>query len=95
MRLFKSEYKDLVDRVSAKGLEPEQISIRKKGGWVKIGIPDRTGEFEFHRKKVTEIIDGRFQDHFLYRIKDHHQIKEVSGWKDVIQAFEGWMDSVS
>jgi len=91
VRLFQSEYKGLLSTTSEEGLEPDLISFRKKGGWVKVGIEKLEGEFEFHRKKISTIQEGRFQDHYQYRIKEKGQIKTLENWEGVLAGLRRWI----
>ena len=91
VRLFQSEYKRLLSIICEEGIEPDLISFRKKGGWVKVGVEKLEGEFEFHRKKISTIQEGQFKDHYQYRIKEKGQIKTLENWEGVLAGLRLWI----
>ena len=93
MRLFKYEHRDLVNITREFGYKPEELLFRKKGGWVKVDLEGISDFFEFHRKKVTRLLENQFKDHYQYRAKILGGIVNLESWAQVKMEFREWLSS--
>jgi hypothetical protein len=91
MRLLPAEHQDLLMTLESIGLNKDQFGFRKKAGWFRIELFGRAGTFDFHRKKITTIVDGKFEHGIRYRVRFDKKIHPVVGWEDVLQHFKTWL----
>ena len=94
MHLNKFEYNGILAAIRREGYQQDKLLFRKKAGWVKIQLEGVGELFQFHRKKVTQIVDGRFKDHYQYRIKVNGVIQSVDSWQNVKAEFETWLSEI-
>ena len=94
MHLSKSEYKAILSSIQQMGFDKNQILFRKKSGWIKIQLEGITELFQFHRKKITKIVEGRFKDHYNYRIKINGVVKSVDSWNNILSEFDIWLSEI-
>lgn len=87
MRLLSNEHTDIIEILKKEGLE-KRASLVKKKGWVHIEIEQQS--FMFHRKKVSSLVDGQFQDLFQYFIRKEKGIGELNSWSAVVDSLEIW-----
>ena len=91
MHLYKFEHRDIVKTLNKAGIPEQELYLHKKGGWVKIEIDRIDSLFEFHRKKVSRLIDGKFTDHYDYRVRLEKTIRSMENWAAVVQSFDEWI----
>jgi hypothetical protein len=91
VRLHLTERDDLLTCLGNADIPTSDFQFRKKSGWLHIDITSRGTSFAFHRKKVTELIDGRFVHSVKFRVRCDGKIQSVDGWTGVITRFEEWL----
>ncbi len=94
MHLNKFEYNGILAAIRREGYQQDQIHFRKKGGWIKIQLEGITELFQFHRKKITKIVEGRFKDHYQYRIKINGVVRPVDSWHNILSEFDTWLSEI-
>ncbi len=94
MHLNQTEYKAILSAIQQMGFDKNQILFRKKGGWIKIQLEGITELFQFHRKKITKIVEGRFKDHYQYRIKINGVVRPVDSWHNILSEFDTWLSEI-
>ncbi|MFY0599230.1 MAG: hypothetical protein JXR03_06130 [Cyclobacteriaceae bacterium] len=67
----------------------DRVSFIKRKGWVHV-IVDALS-IEFHRKKVSSIIDGHFQDSLQYFVRCQGEVTESPDWEGVLTKLDLWI----
>ena len=94
MRLFQYEHRDLVNITKEYGFNTDELLFRKKGGWLKVDLGLTQEKFEFHRKKVTRLIDNQFKDHYEYRIRIQGEVIPIHSWSGVKEQYRDWVSQL-
>ena len=90
MRLFEAEYQQFLKTAVSCGIHHERINFIKRKGWVHIKISGYSDSFQFHRKKVTHISDGKFENSFVYLYKTERRNIDAHDWSEVVHGFKNW-----
>jgi len=93
MRLLPTEHRDLLSTLESFGLFKGEFGFRKKSGWFRIDIISREESFDFHRKKITTIVNGTFKDGVQYRMRFDKKIHPADNWEDVLNQFKSWLSN--
>lgn len=91
MRLFQYEHRDLVNITKEYGFDTVELLFRKKAGWLKVDLGVTSEIFEFHRKKITHLVENQFQDHYEYRIKIRGEVIYLNSWSEVKAQYREWI----
>ena len=88
MRLFHSEHHSLLSAISAYGYREAEVRLWKKSGWVHLQISNREPIFAFHRKKISRIVKGKFQDYYQYSVRVNNKVLPMKDWDEVLREFD-------
>lgn len=91
MRLLRHE-QIAITNLLEKHISSTVYQLIKKKGWVYIQIHQHT--FAFHRKKLVEIVGGKFEDRYQYFIKQDGTQRSVTDFDAVLSSLQGWVVSI-
>jgi phage pi2 protein 07 len=92
MRLLPSEHTDIMNLLKEARLEND-VLLTKKTGWVHLKYKSET--FSFHRKKVTQLENGRFVDSVEYYTGSPRQPEKADSWSQVARMLHEWTKKAS
>ena len=95
VRLFQYEHRDLIRITQEYGFDTEELLFRKKRGWLKVDLGLSSNNFEFHRKKITRLVDNHFKDHYEYRVKLSGEIISLQSWLEVKELYTDWISRLA
>lgn len=91
MRLLAEEQKEimkLMDRYDLDG----QYELVKRKGWVYVNI--KGCSFAFHRKKTTEIVNGKFENKLQYFVRVDNSMQPFEHLSQVIEKLDQWVQAL-
>jgi len=92
MKLLITESKAFNEAIEESSLQREDISFRKKSGWLYIRHSDKTDVFSYHRKRKIQLTDdGQWDKSYAYFIKKDSKQSELRDFEEVLVAFRSWL----
>lgn len=92
LKLLKVQYQDILQTLEDQKIPPENLSLVKVKGRIRVQISGIESYFEFFRRKsvtITETHQWKDLEHYELNISGKHKI--VTVWSDVVLEFELWL----
>jgi len=92
MKLLLRESKAFNKAIEDSPLNRENISFRKKSGWLYIRHLEKDEVFSYHRKRKIELTkDGLWDKSYAYFIKKNSKQVEMKDFEEVLKVFRKWL----